>query len=298
MTMKVVKFGEKIDQPLALCLGYFACLHQGHLKLVEEAKHISERVNGKTAIFTFSQSPKSFFGKTSGMLFTEDERMEIFKNCGIDYVIVQDFNTNFANLPGKLFLDDLLGLYDVTALICGQDYTFGVDRLTSDCVKSIVNGRCMVSVVDSCYSCGEKIGTDYLLNLLHSNQIAELNALLSEPFFITGVVVHGRAMGRNLHFPTANINVGCNKELPVGVFEGKINVNGSEYKAVVNIGAKPTFGISACSVEAHLIGFAGDLYGQTIKLVLTKCLRSTKAFNSSKDLIRQLQDDVERVKND
>ena len=124
------------------------------------------------------------------------------------------------------------------------------------------------------------------------------NTLLSQPYFVTGVVEDGRKVGRSISFPTANLKISDEKLLPVGVYGGKTTVDGKQYNAIVNIGAKPTFNLLQNSVEAHLVGFSGDLYGKTLTVELTKFLRGVKKFENKEQLAEQLKFDLECVAND
>ena len=134
--------------------------------------------------------------------------------------------------------------------------------------------------------------------LLGQNDIAQANALLSEPFFVTGRVVHGRHVGSEMGFPTANIEVPQEKFLPTGVFGGDVEFDGRSYRAIVNIGQRPTFGLSERAVEVHIINFDGDLYGRTLKLSLTQYLRPICRFDNEQQLAAQLCADRQKVLND
>ena len=124
------------------------------------------------------------------------------------------------------------------------------------------------------------------------------NALLSEPYFLTGSVVSGRSVGKKIGFPTANLQTDCDKLLPLGVYGGEVQVNDITYKCIVNVGDKPTFDEDSATVEAHLIDFDADLYGQVLKVSLKKFLRKISKFSNPDELVRQLQEDRENAKYD
>jgi len=145
---------------------------------------------------------------------------------------------------------------------------------------------------------GQKISSTLVRKLLMQNQVEKANTLLSQPYFVTGVVENGRKVGRTLNFPTANLKISAQKLLPVGVYAGRAVVGRQSYPAIVNVGAKPTFDLQHNSVEAHLIGFDGNLYGATLTVELTKFLRPVKKFDSKEQLANQLKMDVESATND
>ena len=121
---------------------------------------------------------------------------------------------------------------------------------------------------------------------------------MGRQYSVTGEVFEDRKVGTTLGFPTVNIKIDDQKHrLKSGVYAGKITVDGNEYKAVINYGARPTFGLDASLIEAHLIGFSGQLYGRELKVRFDDFLRDVKKFDSVEQLKLQIEKDLERVKN-
>lgn len=295
--MKVVKFGEKIPKRAVICLGYFGCLHVGHLALLDKAKSLASELDAQVALMTFSDSPKTYFGLSQKTLFTFEERKLIFADQGIDHLIASPFDKAVATTSGAEFLK-AIAEYEPVAVVCGYDYTCGCDKLSASDVKSFFASICPVCIVGAVCLGGEKVSTISIEKLLTEGKIEQVNSLLSEPYFICGTVVHGRGVGHTIGFPTANIAVDSSKLLPYGVFVGEVVIDGSLYRAIVNIGAKPTFGVNSSTVEAHVIGYDGDLYGKQLKLVIKRFIRNVETFACVDELVLRLNKDKEIAQRD
>lgn len=296
--MKVLKFGENFNVPIVLCLGYFGCMHKGHIRLLEVAKDRAKHLGAKVALLTFTNNHLKVLGRNLPVLYTFEERLKIYESLSVDCIIGAEFNNAFRQRSGKEFLNRLCEL-DLKGVVCGYDHCCGSDRLDCDGIKNYLKDICPIDIVEQISIDNEKISTTLVRRLLEDKKISAANKLLTEPFFLTGEIVHGRGVGKTLGFPTANIVVDSDKFLPQGVYGGIARLdNGVISKCIVNIGATPTFEIARFAVEAHLLDYSGDLYGKKIKLSLTKYLRDIKRFNSPDELKLQLQIDKESVFND
>ena len=272
-------------------------MHKGHVALLDVAKRRARQCRAKVALFTFSNNHLRVLGKDVKVLYTFDERLQIYGSLGVDYLIAAEFTEQFRGRSGAEFVEKLTN-YDLKGVVCGFDYTCGSDRLGSGNLQQALSSICPVDVVDAVCWNGNKISTTLIRALFADNQLATANELLSEPYFLTGKVVSGRKVGSKIGFPTANLQIEQDKLLPVGVYGGTVTIQGKEYKCIVNIGAKPTFDVDSATVEVHVIDFDGDLYGKALKVSLTKFLRGICKFANPEELTRQLQADRESVIND
>lgn len=272
-------------------------MHLGHMKLVEVAKQRALETNAKTALFTFSNDVFPALGKSDKAVYTFEERLELYSSLGVDYVLAADFDDKFRAQSGKEFVRKLTE-YNLTGIVCGFDYTFGCTKNNCDDLVAFVNGVVPVDVVQPVCRDGVKVSTTLVRRLLSECKIESASELMREPFFLTGTVCHGRRVGSEMGFPTANVAVSEDKFLPEGVFGGYAEVDGKRYNAIVNVGQRPTFGLNDVFAEAHLIGFCGDLYGRKIKVSLTKFLRPIQKFTDKEQLAAQLRKDRERLLND
>lgn len=295
--MQVIEFGKQLNCPIVLCLGYFGTMHSGHVKLVEVAKKRAREHNAKVALFTFSNNHLKVLGKDSTVVYTYPERLELYRDLGVDVVIAAEFNNEFRRVAGAQFVNELTQ-YNLQGVVCGFDYSYGSDRLDSLALTRDLANVCNVDIVEPICWNGEKVSTTLTRNLLTQSDISTVNKLLSEPYFVMGTVVHGRRVGCSMGFPTANLQVSSEKLLPIGVYGGLVDIDGKTYKAIVNIGQKPTFGLDFVNIEAHILNFEGDLYGKTLKVSLTSFLRPIRKFNDANELKEQLKQDRETVLND
>lgn len=294
--MQVVNLGKRIDDPLVVCLGFYGSMHKGHVEIIERAKLRAKMIKAKVAVFTFSNNHLSVLKNDSKLLYVFDERLSIYESLGVDYVITAKFDDEFRAQTGARFLSRFSD-YDVQSVFCGFDYSCGKDRLNAMGVRKFFQDPPVYIVEKIAYN-NQKISTSLVRDYIINNRIDEANELLSEPFFVTGRVVHGRGMGKLLGFPTINVEIPAEKLLPSGVFKGHLSIDGTNYRAIVNIGGIPSFNVDKTTFEAHIIGFQGDLYSQNVKISILKFLRPTIKFDSAQELQIQLQHDKETALND
>lgn len=294
--MQIVHFGQQLNSPIVVCLGYFGCVHKGHYSLLQRAKLLAKQTNASVALFTFCNNHLKVLKQQSKQLFTFEERMLLYQNCGVDVVMCQQFDDSFRDIDALTFLK-IFDNYDIKGVVCGFDYTCGSDKKGADFVKQYFT-NCIVIVQDKVCSDCDKISTSQITSLICNNKIEQANNLLEFPFFVSGKVVHGRHVGSQMGFPTANIQFSADKLLPTGVFVGKTNVLGVDYKCIVNIGAKPTFDLENVTCEVYIVGFDGDLYDKNLTVYLCKFLRDIVKFDNLQQLKNQLILDKESATND
>lgn len=294
--MQIVKFGEKFNSSIVVALGFFGCMHKGHLQLLHKAKQIARKTDAKVALFTFQNNHLQLLGSNLKQLYTFDERCKIYQNLGVDVLLTAQFDQQFKNTYASDFLKTL-STYNLQGVVGGFDYTCGCDRQNCQYVHDFF-ANVSVEIVDAVCQNGEKISTTYVRNLLDHCKIQQTNELLSQNFFFDGKVVHGRNVGTQIGFPTANVQVDVDKYLPTGVFAGTVVLSEKIHRCIVNIGAKPTYNIDEPTVEVHVIDFCGDLYGQNLTVNLTKFLRPICKFDSPQQLIQQLKIDKENCLDD
>lgn len=289
--MKLFDLKDKYNKPIALALGFFDCIHKGHSLLVNTACNYALSHNDvESALFTFSNDPSVLLGKDK-QIYCFDERVNALSGLRLQNVISTKFDLEFAELEPIEFLDLITANYNIKAIITGSDYTFGkkasgdVELLKSYCRnKDIKVITVPFEEVD-----GHKISTSSMKQLVTTGDLHTLNSLLTEPYFMIGEVIHARRVGTKLGFPTANIRISDDK-LPLsnGVYATILQVGNTKYASMTNVGSKPTFDIESFSIEAFILDFDGDLYGQTVKLSFISYLRDIKKFSSSDELKNQL----------
>ena len=268
-----------------LVLGGFDGLHLGHRALLAAAKE-----QGLPVALT------TMFGGKGKELFTKEERHFLFEQAGISYLLELNLTEEVMSLSAEEFLDSLFALVPVGNILCGEDFRFGKDAFgTPDLLKRLA--PCPVSVLPIVKERGEKVSVSVCKHLLGEGQLSRLNALLGDGYFIGGTVEHGREVGRTYGFPTLNLSVPKEKLLPPdGVYGGLCRTPKGNFPTIVNIGARPTFGVEERKIEAYLDGFSGDLYGAEVAVYPMEFYRPIAKFPSAEALKSQLERDISRLR--
>ena len=299
MSIKIVDFNEKYDAPIAIALGFFDCIHIGHKRLASEVMNYANEHEGvQSALFTFSNDPNTLFNK-SKEIYSFEDRVCVLDNLGLDVVVKAMFDQSFMSMSPNDFLLQLTSNKDIRFIAVGADYTYGknaegnVDSLLEFCNQNGIE----LSVVPFEKRNGEKLSTRNLKCLVSSGDVSELNALLSQPYFIKGVVLHAKHNGTGLGFPTANIAIDRNR-LPLydGIYATITHVDGKTYPSMTNVGAKPTFNDNSPSIETYIFDFDKDLYDKEIQIDFIERTRDIQKFENTQALHQRLQLDEKQIR--
>ncbi len=305
--MQIIESIEEIDKLIltntAVALGKFEGLHKGHRAIIK--KLAKEKENGLTPlVFTFSVSPRAVF--ESGefkQIYTIQEQILLFEKLGIDILIIYPIESGILNYEAQQFIKELLvNKLGVKKIICGNDFRFGKGRVGDiDLLKRFGNVFGFeVDAIDKLTYDGNTISSSSIRQKIAEGKMEQAAIMLERPYSIIGKVIHGKAIGRTLNVPTANIVPGKEKILPPnGVYFSTCDIDGTTYKGVTNIGNKPTIdGENAMGVETHFLDFEGDLYDKILEIKLYKYTRKEKKFKNLDELRNQLFRDIVDCKND
>jgi len=293
--MEIIEFEKQYNKPIALCLGFFDCIHIGHMSLIRKCCDYSEKNGINAALLTFTNDPKGILNG-SKQIYSFKERCLALENCGMKNVIAAEFNSDFSSLSPSEFLNKLYQNYKIRAIFVGKDYTFGkfasgnVDMLRRFCDEHSIELFVVPFELDR-FSF-KKVSTSDLKSLVAKGDFEILNGYLSEPYFMIGKVERARHVGSEIGFPTANIRADAERLLPAGgIYATKIIVDGKSYDSMTNVGGKPTFDIDSISVETNIFDFSEDIYEKEVKLIFFKRTRGVKKFDCAEDLAEQLKSD-------
>ena len=296
--MNVFLSTDHYEKPIVLALGFFDCVHLGHLALINEAKKMAGKVGGETAISTFGNDPNSLLNKKA-QVYSIEERKIVFKNQGIDNVICEYFTKEFAEQTPRQYLDSLCHRFNIVGVVAGRDYSFGKGAEGNVCLlkEYFAEKNVKVKIVPFEKANTKKISTRYIKKFLEDGDIQVANSLLTQPYFIVGEVVHARHRGTIIGFPTANIEEHSNTTmLATGIYATKVYLEGKSYIGITNVGPKPTFGENNHTIETHILDFSKDIYGKTIQVEFHKKLREVIKFTSVPALCNQMKIDEKEAR--
>lgn len=298
--MQIYCFDDIVKEPMVIALGFFDCVHIAHRKLIAKALSIAKSKGVKCAVFTFDNDPKEILKNeyTHKLVYDFSTRCDLLEGLGVDIVLKATLDEQFATLSSQLFLIRLFR-HNIVGVVCGFDYTFGKagEGLSNDIVDFCISRKTDVFVLPLQSSADEKISTSRVSSFLLNGQIKEANALLGDSYHYSGFVKHGHEIGRTLGFRTANL--ATDERLVLirpGVYFGYALVDGKKYKAIVNVGRRPTFSDDSINIEAHLLDFCDDIYGKKITVFFERFLREQRQFESIEGLKKQLNTDKETAK--
>lgn len=283
-------------RPTVVTIGIFDGVHLGHRQILEYLK--KEPALGESTIITFYPHPRKVLndGGNLTLLNTIEERIHLLQEQGIDNLIVQPFNSEFAAIDAQKFVKEILvDTLNMRKIVIGHDHRFGVNRSAG--IKDLVvfSKQYNFEVLQIPPQELDEItvsSTQIRQSLLEGN-LGLANDLLGYPYTITGKVVPGQQLGRTLGYPTANVEVADDDKLipATGVYAVWSLINNVKTIGMMNIGFRPTVGGAARSIEVHFFDFADNLYQKSITLHLVARIRDEEAFKSLDALKMQLRSD-------
>lgn len=304
--MKIVKLKEPydknaiVDSPIVLALGFFDGVHRGHQEVIKRAIEKGKSLGVKVAVMTFDRHPKIIFQNIDGEKFKYltmlDEKLEHFKNLGVDIAYVVKFDENLAYLSPQDFIDKyVVGLHAI-CVVAGQDYTYGKhDIANMDTISDFAKGRFEIITVDHLQRNDQKISSTQIRKDLDSGNVEAANLLLGYQYENHGTVEHGFKRGRKIGFPTLNVSIPKNERiLGEGVYAVKVKIDKDNlwYEGMASIGHNETFGDDLeKTVEINLFNFDKSVYGEKVIVKWYKFLREMVKFDSVEELIDQLNKD-------
>jgi len=275
--------GELDSLPRAVAIGTFDGVHLGHRAVIRAAVDAGLR----PTVVTFDPHPRTALGNTVELLSTLDRRLELLHECGIADVLVVEFTPETAELSAAEFARDVLGAIGAQVVVAGEGFRFGRGR-EGDCdlLRSIGLDAREVPLVPG-------VSSTRIRAHVKAGELEAAARLLGRPFEVDGVVVGGDRRGGTLGFPTANLRVEPTLLVPAyGIYAGAVD----DRRAAVSIGVNPHYGGTERRIEAYLLDWEGDLYGDRLVVELWRRLRDERAFESEAELIEQIARDVEETR--
>ena len=291
------------EKDRVIALGFFDGVHMGHGALLRRVAEVAARLEAVSAAVTFDYHPKTLVGsKCVSLINTPEDREWLMKSVyGINDVIVLPFDRAMMELPWDRFVTEVLvEQFQAIHVVAGHDYRFGYkgegnpQRLKELCARLGIG----CDIIDKVELDGVTISSTHIRTLLERGEMEQANRFLGHPHVLSGLVVHGKQVGRTIGIPTANLVIPERVLVPAyGVYATRVMTEDGSCLAVTNIGVRPTVEDGrGVTVEPWILDFDGDLYGKTIRVEFHKQLRGEKKFGSLEELKQEILHNAEQTR--
>ncbi|GAA4099009.1 bifunctional riboflavin kinase/FAD synthetase [Mucilaginibacter panaciglaebae] len=284
-------------------IGTFDGVHLGHRKIIARIKELADACGGETVILTFFPHPRMILHPEDDsikLINTINEKAELLEQLGVDHLIITPFSCDFSNQSAEDYIRDVLvNKIGTKKIVIGYDHHFGKDRSggLDDLLRlSPVYGFEVIEIPEQDIN-DVAVSSTRIREALLAADIDLANIFLGYPFFITGKVVRGDQIGRQIGYPTANIQVEEKyKLIPAdGIFAVKAQHNGQHYKGMAYIGSRPTINGMTRNIEVNLFDFNKEIYNEVIRMSFYHYVRGDVRFNGLDELKAQITRDKEDV---
>lgn len=284
-------------------IGFFDGVHRGHQFMIDSLTTMAHAQGRQSLVITFDRHPRQVVHAdyVPQLITTTDEKLQLLHATAADRIEMLHFDAQMAQLSAYEFMRQVLHeRYGVAMLLTGYDNRFGHNRAEgfADYVRYGEEMGMKVLQNTPIDIDGLRVSSSLIRRLIVEGNITEANNCMGHPYSITGSVAHGFQEGRRIGFPTANIVPESAEKLVPGngVYATRVSVEGGEWMpAMLNIGTNPTFQRQQTTIEAHIIGFEGDIYGRKVRVEFGRKLRDEQRFESVEALQKQLEADKKEV---
>jgi riboflavin kinase/FMN adenylyltransferase len=287
------------DRKVCLGIGFFDGVHLGHQQIIRQTLADARRYAGTALVLTFDQHPNTIVAPTRvpSLIYPLWRKLQAIENLGVDALLLVRFDEAFSRQSGEDFIRDLShSLPQIQSVCVGANFLFGHRRTGNvqtlkdlgATLRFTVHGLAAVSLD------AKPVSSTRIREAVSKGNLDAASQMLGRAYSICGPVLHGDGLGRQLGFPTANVGVVGLVLPPHGVYAAQVRVAGAEHRAVLNIGVRPTLQNPnpELRVEAHLLDFDGDLYGQEVEVLVADHLRPERRFASTRELRDQIAQDI------
>jgi len=298
----ISEIAAPLSEECAVTIGVFDGMHQGHLKVLHILKEVGSRLGVPRTVLTFDTHPDRFLSKNApALILSMEHRLRLLERNGVDLAVVIPFDKAVRETTAKEFLDRfLIGALRARAIILGHDSAFGRNKegdlnflqKQADLRGIEVHSATEVSVG------GKVISSTRIREAIRSGDLRLAEEMLGREVSFLGPVVHGDARGRQIGYPTANVQCETGIVPPPAVYEVTVLFGGIRRRAVLSIGTRPTFhGHQEVvpTIEVHIPGFSGDLYDEILEVFIVRKIRDQKKFDSVEELLANIRKDIESL---
>lgn len=285
-----------------LTVGVFDGVHRGHQQIIQKLTTGAHANELPAVVLTFDPHPASVLGGHEIKCLTlPDERADLLGQLGVDVVITEPFTRELSSVTAHDFMSRITRQLGLKHLLIGYDFALGKGREGNTTRLTEIGAELdyRVEVISALSDESGVISSTSIRKLIEVGNVSEAARLLGRPYSLHGPVIHGDGRGRTIEVPTANIGYSHQKMIPArGIYACWAYLNGAKYQAAINIGTNPTFTPDKQSpnVEAHLLDFRRDIYGEDVKLEFVARLRDELKFDRVDVLLEQIWKDVEMTR--
>lgn len=283
--------------PLALSIGMFDGVHQGHQSIIGKLNNMALEKKLESAVFTFWPHPRKVFNPNDELhlLNTISEKTYLLQKNGVQHLFLKEFDEPFRNLSGEAFVREILvQKLNVKYLIVGHDHTFGKNKSGDfDLLQQLAPELGFeVEQVQPVFFQDKPISSTQIRKALLAGNVKDAASMLGYLYSVSGTVVHGKKIGRTIGYPTANIAVDSLKLLPKkGAYIVDVFVKNQHYKGMLSIGTNPTVNGHSLTTEVYILDFNEEIYGEEISVNFREFLHDEIKFESLQKLIERLDED-------
>jgi riboflavin kinase/FMN adenylyltransferase len=267
----------------AIAIGTFDGVHLGHRAVIDAARESGLR----STVVTFDPHPRSVLGYGVQLLASLERRIELIAELGPDELLVVPFTAALSQLTPEEFVQQVLAPLGARIVFAGENFRFGHGRRgDAELLEELGFEVRQIELVD-------EVSSTRIRELLREGRVAEAGALLGRPYELEGLVVSGDRRGGTLGYPTANLAVDASLLVPgYGIYAGAAR----GHRVAMSVGVNPHYGGTERRIEAFLLDFDGDLYGEALRVEFWAYLRGERSFDSEEALVEQITLDVERAR--
>ena len=297
--MKIIDHVNEIKEPFVLTIGNFDGIHKGHQYLLKKLLKQSRHHQGKACVITFTPHPYEILNpeRKNFLINSYNEKKTLIENLNIHYFVSLKFTRDFSTKGPETFIKEYLESDYLRGIYLGYDFSFGADKRGSYEViqKYFLNRPVEISMEDEFCLKGNNVSSTRVRDMIEEGNFTDVTNLLGRSFFVTGVVLKGLGRGKQIGFPTANINVSEKRIFPrLGVYITETSYQDMIYHSITNVGINPTFKNSGkMSIETNIFDFDNEIYGERIEVKFLKRIREEKKFSSVNELVLQISKDIQ-----
>lgn len=293
---KIVSLNERYSG-ITIALGTFDGIHIGHQKIISRAVDLAKQINGTSVVFTFSNHPLSVVApeRCPLQLVSQDDKAELIRELGVDVLLNIPFTPDFLRLSPESFIDLVLKNLSPKHIVIGPNYYFGYKCTgTPELLQNAgVQHGFNVEVHPTVYVNDTIVSSTLIRQMIIDGHVDQAAQFLGRPVTISGMVIHGAKRGREMGYPTVNMEFSNQFVLPAdGVYAVSLTIENTQYNGIASIGNNPTFNGTHRRLEVHILQYSGNLYGQAVTVSFLKHIRGQITFANAEELKLQISQDI------